>query len=388
MFSGDGPPPFEGFGSSSLAGVRGVEPYAAEFFLPSERRAARRRVRQLCTPTPGVYGMIDAAGRLIYVGQSKRLRDRLLSYLAPNAPVKAHRIIERTRRLVCEPTDHEFVSLVRELELIRRWQPPLNVKGQPGRLRWNYVSLEGEPAPCIRLVQQPLPGTAVFGPLPAGRRCREAVRALNDYFQFCECAKRRPVRWADQLPLFGDEIRPGCLRHALGNCLGPCVAGCSQREYSRQVQAARAFLANRDVSPLSRLETAMRSAADARRFEHAARLRDARQLLGDLHAQLGDLCRVRRQYSFVYSLPDGGGREHWYLIRHAQVAGATRAPRDRRSAHVCRRRIEAVYGEEAEAKEDLEMILLVATWFRRRPDQLARTIPIREAMRQARQGGD
>ena len=40
----------------------------------------RRGVRATCPRCPGVYGMIDAHGDLVYVGKAKSLRARLLSY--------------------------------------------------------------------------------------------------------------------------------------------------------------------------------------------------------------------------------------------------------------------------------------------------------------------
>ena len=44
--------------------------------------ASRKLVRENCPLAPGVYGMIDGDGRLIYVGKSKALRERLASYFA------------------------------------------------------------------------------------------------------------------------------------------------------------------------------------------------------------------------------------------------------------------------------------------------------------------
>ena len=42
----------------------------------------KARVLESCPRVPGVYGMLDRKGSLIYVGKSKSLRSRLLSYFA------------------------------------------------------------------------------------------------------------------------------------------------------------------------------------------------------------------------------------------------------------------------------------------------------------------
>src|SRR5262245_28412309 len=43
--------------------------------------APRGPLRQLCPARPGIYGMLDQDGQLIYVGKAKNLRRRLLGYL-------------------------------------------------------------------------------------------------------------------------------------------------------------------------------------------------------------------------------------------------------------------------------------------------------------------
>src|SRR6266436_6562272 len=144
----------------------------------------RSHVRLLAPSQPGVYGMIDSHHELIYVGKAKNLRTRLLSYFrARSRPRKAARIVAHTASVLWEVCPSEFASLLRELELIRRWRPRFNVHGQPLRRRLTFVCLGRTPAPHAFLAADP-PRTArsVFGPIPAGPRAQEAVRRLNDAF--------------------------------------------------------------------------------------------------------------------------------------------------------------------------------------------------------------
>src|SRR2546430_14042040 len=88
----------------------------------------RRGVRAGCPRQPGVYGMVNIHGDLIYVGKAKSLRARLLSYFRPRSrDRKAGRIVGQTRGLAWEPCPNEFAALHRELELIRRWRPRFNI---------------------------------------------------------------------------------------------------------------------------------------------------------------------------------------------------------------------------------------------------------------------
>ncbi len=125
-------PAFDGFGAWTLAPRLARSP--AGVLLNDDPRETRKLIRQDATCAPGVYGMVDREGELIYVGQSKSLRNRLVSYFAGSAPSKAQRIIAHTHRLVWETAPDELAALLRELELIRRWRPRFNVRGQPNRV--------------------------------------------------------------------------------------------------------------------------------------------------------------------------------------------------------------------------------------------------------------
>lgn len=60
---------FDGFG---VCGFRPrTKPPTEEVLLPADLAAKRTLVRQQCPTVPGVYGMLDPQGELIYVGKSK-----------------------------------------------------------------------------------------------------------------------------------------------------------------------------------------------------------------------------------------------------------------------------------------------------------------------------
>ena len=92
-------PAFSGFGPMGLR----PESESPHLHTIKARRPGRLRalLRQDCPRLPGVYGMIDPRGELIYVGKAKNLRARLLSYFRPRSrDPKAGRILKRTRSLV------------------------------------------------------------------------------------------------------------------------------------------------------------------------------------------------------------------------------------------------------------------------------------------------
>ena len=62
---------FDGFGPSAVH--VGIDRCGA-IDLSGDRRTARRSVRDQCPAEAGVYGLIDASDRLIYVGYSSCLQ--------------------------------------------------------------------------------------------------------------------------------------------------------------------------------------------------------------------------------------------------------------------------------------------------------------------------
>jgi excinuclease ABC subunit C len=370
---------FAGFGPNRLDPASASPP---AYQVHGRRASAlRQRVREECPRRPGVYGMLDANGELIYVGKAKCLRARLLTYFRPKSrDPKAGHILEHTRSLVWEGQPNEFAALLRELELICRWQPRFNVQGRPGRRRHNYVCLGRRPAPYVFLAPRP-PATAFacFGPIPAGQRAREAVRRVNDWFRLRDCPKSQVMIFADEGELF-PEVRPaGCLRHALGTCLGPCAAACTHTAYLQQVKATQEFLGGRDDKPLQALEREMTEAAGALVFERAAALRDKLEVLRWLRDHLERLRLAREQHSFVYPVRGETGAETWYLICHGRVAAALPAPHDEASrARTAAAVATAFHEKQARSRllavEEVDGVLLVAAWFRRHPEERGRTL--------------
>jgi excinuclease ABC subunit C len=362
-------PAFTGFGPNRL-----LPDHVPQISVARGRVARlRKRVRECCPRLPGVYGMLDASGELIYVGKAKNLRVRLLSYFRPKSrELKAGAIMRETRLLAWEVGPSEFGALLRELELIRRWQPRFNVQGQPRRRRRVYVCLGRRPAPHVFLAAKP-PTTAqvVYGPIPAGETARAAARRLNDWYRLRDCPQAQTMTFADQGELFPMARAPGCLRAEIGSCLAPCAAACTRHDYGAQVRAARAFLDGSDRTPLETLERDMLEAATALQFERAAALRDKWEALHWLSRHLERLRDAVAQ-SFVYPVAGHDGTETCYLIRRGRVVAALPRPADDETLRASFSSDRAVPGPLGVAEVD--GVLLVASWFRRYPEERKRAL--------------
>jgi excinuclease ABC subunit C len=334
----------------------------------------RRRLREQCPRQPGVYGMIDLHGELIYVGKAKNLRTRLLTYFRPRSrDAKATRVISQVQGIIWEPCPDEFAALHRELELIRRWRPRCNVQGKPHSWQHTYVCLGRAPAPYAFLARRPPARVlACFGPVPAGRRARAAVRRLNDWFRLRDCPQKQAMIFADQAELFAVEHTPGCLRLELCTCLGPCAAACSCGDYSAQVQATRKFLAGVDTTALLTLEQQMQQAAVEQQYERAGVLRDKLAALSWLHRQLEQLRQAALMETRVYPVLGHDDAWRWYLIHGGRAVAAALAPTDQAGIASILSQWLTLRTSNPSGGAHLAGVLLLAAWFRRYPAERAR----------------
>jgi excinuclease ABC subunit C len=368
--------PFAGFGPNSLMPVD-LAPPASRVDGARPSRLHREVRNQAPRKQPGVYGMLNPRGELIYVGKAKCLRTRLLSYFrAKSRDPKAGRILQHTRALVWEPVPSEFGALLRELELIHRWRPRFNVQGQPHRRRRAYVCIGRPPAPYVFLTTKPAAkASACFGPVPAGETAREAVRRLNERFGLRDCPQSQEIAFSDQKELFPLLRAAGCIRYEIGTCLGPCAGGCTRRAYATRVRAAQAFLDGRDVSLLDQLQSEMAAASSGLSFERAAVLRDKWEALTWLHQRLERMRQIRGQETFVYPVRGIDGGETWYVIDGGRVVRAVRKDEGAsRTLRIKRPRRPTNRSDLLAPTGEVEQVLLVAAWFRRRPEERQRRV--------------
>jgi excinuclease ABC subunit C len=331
--------------------------------------------------------MLNSREELIYVGKAKCLRTRLLSYFRTRGgDRKARRILQHAAAIVWEISPNEFAALLRELELIQRWRPRFNVRGQPDRRRLTHVCLRRAPAPYVFLSSVAgSPGSICYGPVRASWQAREAVRHLNDHFRLRDCPKKQVLYFREEREFFPEARSAGCLRLEIGTCLGPCVGACSRNEYRRQTSAVRAFLEGHDDTPLRATGEEMKSASASLQFEKAAALRDKLDSLSWIHDRLKRLRSLCQQPPFIYPVRGDDGTEAWYLIRNGLVVASLPPPRSVSEKRSVSKRIRDALGDRPAIQAqlnatDMDGVYLVAAWFRRHPQERQRALQPSEAL--------
>jgi excinuclease ABC subunit C len=309
-----------------------------------------------------------------------KLRTRLLSYFRAPRGEKPWELIRETARIEWDYIPNEFFALIREMKLIQRWQPRFNVQHKRRRM-YAFVKITREPAPRLlpvtRIIED---GATYYGPFPRVRAVAEVVREIAHVLGLRDCPASTPVFFDDQLEVFEAGRVPHCIRADLRSCLAPCCGRPTAGEYRRAVELARRFLEGNAAAPLADLERQMAEAAARLDFEYAALLRDR---LERLHGFRDELVAFRgrvQDLTFLYKVPGFEGDDRVYLIRRGRIRREMPLPKGRKARAAVSRAVESVFGETDPGPAGLEPqdaaeILLVARWFRLRPEQRRRTVP-------------
>jgi excinuclease ABC subunit C len=342
----------------------------------------RSLVKKDAADRPGIYRMLSPTGEVVYVGKSKRVRTRLLSYFRCAYPEeKGARILREATAIDWEYTPSEFAALLRELRLIKTHRPRLNVAMKRDALHYAFIKITRGAAPKLAVVRGPSADDAsvYYGPFVGAQRMEEALRELSDALMLRDCRSDMKMHFSDQQELFQLSPRtPGCIRYEIGKCLGPCVGGCSVAEYDQRVAMARAFLDGADDGPVEMLRRSMEEASESLHFERAASLRDKLSRLEDLREQFGRLRFAVEKLSFVYTVPGHAGEDRVYLVKRGVVRAELDKPRSSWQRTKLKRLVADIFadGEKTSMSvptHEIDELLLLSSWFRRFPDEMVRT---------------
>ncbi|MDQ6831143.1 MAG: UvrB/UvrC motif-containing protein [Gemmatimonadota bacterium] len=362
--------------------ARRANPLKAPLTTEEQLAAMRAMVRADAADRPGVYQMHSANGEVVYVGKSKSIRSRLLSYFRCSYPDdKGARIIREATSLTWDYTPSEFGALLMELRLIKRLRPRFNVSMKSDARNFVFIKLTRGVAPKLLVVRGASEDASIYyGPFQGARRVDEAVRELNDALGLRDCTNDRKMFFADQQELFQLARTPGCLRFEVKKCLGPCIGACAERDYMERVAHARGFLDGADDGPIEQLRRSMEECSAKLEFERAGWMRDKLQRLEGLREQFLRFRYAVETLSFVYTVPGHEGDDRVYVIRRGRVRHEQPAPTKARE----RAELDAIVNDvfaaiERETAEvpthEIDELLLLSSWFRRYPGEMQRALP-------------
>lgn len=236
-----------------------------------EAKIALLRKKAMDLPLrPGVYLMKDAGGRIIYVGKSKALRNRVSSYFEQTA---AHS--PKTQKMVSRVADFDFILCDTEIEAlalenkqIKLHRPKYNIRLKDDK-SYPYIRLSrSKPEEWATLTvtrSRKSDGAVYFGPYTGMKVAYDIVMTVRRTLGLPGCKYR--------FPKDAGRVRP-CLYAQIGQCVAPCTGKMTAEEYDALMARAGQILRGNFREAKQALQGEMSRAAAELRFEAAAKYRD------------------------------------------------------------------------------------------------------------------
>jgi len=220
--------------------------------------------------SPGVYRMLDAQNRVLYVGKARNLHARVSNYARPTGhSARILRMIRDTAAMMFLTTRTETEALLLEQNLIKQLKPRYNVLLRDDKsFPYIFISAEHDFPKLEKHRGAKTRKGRYYGPFASAGAVNRTINTLQKVFLLRTCSDREVAA--------GD--RP-CLNYYMKRCAGPCGSKISVADYAVLVGEADDFLRGRTTKVQAELAAQMQAASDAMEFERAAGLRDRIQAL-------------------------------------------------------------------------------------------------------------
>jgi excinuclease ABC subunit C len=228
--------------------------------------------------SPGVYRMLDAQARVLYVGKARNLKARVSNYARPTGhSPRISRMISETASMMFLTTKTETEALLLEQNLIKQLKPKYNVLLRDDKSFPNILVSKAHAFPQIKKHRGAKKEKgSYYGPFASAGAVNRTLSQLQKVFLLRNCSDA----------MFESRTRP-CLLYQIKRCSGPCVGKISEADYAESVRDAERFLAGRSTQMQETLAKQMQAASDAMEFERAAALRDRIRALTQVQTAQG-----------------------------------------------------------------------------------------------------
>ena len=224
---------------------------------------------------PGVYRMLSAEGKVLYVGKAKDLKNRVSSYFRKNlVNSRIYSMVKQIRDVQITLTSTEAEALLLESNLIKKHQPRYNILLRDDK-SYPYIYLSAHQYPRLTFHRGARNKKGqFFGPYPSAGAVRESLNLLQKLFQVRQCEDS----------YFANRSRP-CLQYQIKRCTAPCTHEISEKDYQQGVQHTVKFLQGKSKQVIDELVEQMDRSAAQLNYEQAAEYRDKIEYLRQVSQQ-------------------------------------------------------------------------------------------------------
>ena len=239
--------------------------------LKSKNELAERREELLKKANelplcPGVYVMRAQSGKVIYVGKSRKLKNRVSQYFQNSAKnIKTERMVASVWDFDYYICNTEIEALSLENTLIKQYTPRYNIRLKDAK-SYPYIKVTKEEYPRIIFTRKREGDKAgYFGPYTGTSTVFAIMNLLQKTLGIPSCNRRFPKDIGKERP---------CVYYQMHQCCGLCTGKVSAEEYGELVKCATDILRGNTASAKQKLEAQMLEYAEKELFEAAASCRD------------------------------------------------------------------------------------------------------------------
>ncbi len=226
--------------------------------------------------SPGVYIMHDKNGRVIYVGKSKVLKNRVSQYFHDHAShtPKTARMVSQISDFTYILCDSEMEALTLENSLIKLHSPKYNIRLKDDK-NYPYIRIGvNESFPTVSMVRKrTADGAKYFGPYSSAQAVSRILVTIRKSFRIPSCKRSFPRDIGKERP---------CIYAQIGQCCAPCTGDVSSEDYKEIIRDICTMLRGTITNVKRELTDKMQSAAENLEFEAAAVYRDRIESLSKL----------------------------------------------------------------------------------------------------------
>jgi len=214
---------------------------------------------------PGVYIMKNAAGSVIYVGKSRKLKNRVSQYFQNSEKnVKTDRMVRAVKDFDYYVCDTEIEALSLENTLIKQYSPKYNIRLKDAK-SYPYIKITDELYPRLVMTRSRGESGRYFGPYSGTSTVFSVINTLSATLGLPTCKRSFPRDIGRERP---------CLYYQMNKCCGVCTGKVDADEYLEKIKYASDVLRGRNAEVKREISEKMYEYAESERYEAAARCRD------------------------------------------------------------------------------------------------------------------
>ncbi len=225
--------------------------------------------------SPGVYIMKDRHQKVIYVGKSRKLKNRVSQYFQNS------RKNTKTYQMVSAVEDFDYILCQTEIEaltlenaLIKQYSPKYNIRLKDAK-SYPYIKITAGEYPRIVYTRSRTSDKAkYFGPFSGTSAVFSILDILHKSLGIPNCKRSFPKDIGKERP---------CIYYQMKQCCGVCTGRVSAEEYAALIRCATDILRGHTGRAIEKLEEQMMSFAEQELFESAAKCRDTIKALRSLN---------------------------------------------------------------------------------------------------------